>query len=123
MKCFLHPGWALLLVVFFCVFSLAQNDANHPRRLILKDGSYQLVTKYEVKGDRVRYFSSERDEWEELPNSLVDWPATEQFENEAKAADASPAVVELDKSLDKETDADRAAAEAKRQIRPTVPAP
>lgn len=87
----------------------AQQAVQQPaRRLILKDGSYQAISKYEIKGDRVRYYSSEREEWEELPVSLVDWPATEKFEKDA----ASPSAVPEAAALDKELDADRAAAEA-----------
>ncbi len=56
----------------------------HPQRLILKDGTFQKITKYEVKGDRVRYLSAERFEWEELPYILVDWPATQQYERDRK---------------------------------------
>jgi hypothetical protein len=78
------------------------------RRLILKDGSYQSITKYEVHGDRVRYYSAEREDWEELPSSLVDWPATEKFEKDRAAAPAIPEAA----LIDKETDADRAAAES-----------
>jgi hypothetical protein len=76
------------------------------RRLILKDGSYQSVTKYEVKGNRVRYLSAERNEWEELPTSLVDWPATEKYEKD-RAAGAGAAVPEaaiLDKELEAESE-------------------
>ncbi|MFY9978996.1 MAG: hypothetical protein WA252_00910 [Candidatus Sulfotelmatobacter sp.] len=75
------------------------------KRLILKDGSYQLVTQYEVKGDRVRYMSAERNEWEELPSALVDWPATEKYEKE-KATSAIPEAVAIDKETDAELEAD-----------------
>jgi hypothetical protein len=79
------------------------------KRLILKDGTYQPATKWEVKGDRVRYLSAERNEWEELPNSLVDWAATDQYEKERAAGKASPEAV----ALDKELEAERRAEEAK----------
>ena len=44
------------------------NAARPFKRLVLKDGSYEPINKYELKGKLVRYFSSERHEWEELPS-------------------------------------------------------
>jgi hypothetical protein len=74
------------------------------RRLILKDGSYQLVTKYETKGDRIRYYSAERQDWEELPASLVDWPATEKYEKDRASSASVPEAVQLDKEIEHESE-------------------
>jgi hypothetical protein len=82
--------------------------ANH--RLILKDGTYQLVRKYEVVGDRVRYISIERGgEWEEMPENLIDWDATRKWERDHAAAtveETSPAMREAE-NIDKEEAAER----------------
>jgi hypothetical protein len=97
---------AITLAVLGLAFVFSAPAQDLSRRLILKDGSYQLVTQYEVKGDRVRYKSAERDEWEELPSALVDWPATEKYGKD-RATSAIPDAAALDK--EKEADADREA--------------
>jgi hypothetical protein len=55
------------------------------KKLVLKDGSFQLVRDYQRTGERVRYLSAERGDWEEIPAAMVDWDAT------AKAAAAEQA--------------------------------
>ena len=87
---------------------------NH--RLILKDGTYQLVRKYEIVGDRVRYISIERSgEWEELPENLVNWDATRKWERDhvTETEEASPAMKEA-ADIDKEEAAERDEAKARR---------
>ncbi len=55
----------------------------------MKDGNFQLVRTYERNGERVRYFSVERGDWEELPASMVDWDATEKTRIANEKADAA----------------------------------
>jgi len=45
-------------------------------RLFLKDGNYHVVSEYKVLSDRIRYFSVERSDWEEIPLELVDLAKT-----------------------------------------------
>lgn len=72
------PAVLLSLDLVFAPSASAQEPA-HWKRLILTDGTYQFVTKYEVHGDRVRFYSADRLDWEEVPKSLVDWNATEKW--------------------------------------------
>lgn len=83
----------------FLLASLSAFAQQNPERLILKDGSYQNVTKWEVHADRVRYYSAERYTWEELPNELIDWAATEKY-NKERGSLRSEAVEEATKEAD-----------------------
>jgi hypothetical protein len=63
-------------------------------RLYLKDGTFHEVREYKVEVDRVRYYSIERSDWEEIPLDLVDLKRTEseskqRQEEETKAITAS----------------------------------
>src|ERR1700751_3786161 len=72
----------------------APPDATKPplprgKKLILKDGSVQLVREYQVMDDKVRFYNTERSQWEEMPVTLVDWDATKQSETDQKKNDAA----------------------------------
>jgi hypothetical protein len=92
--------YATLAVVFLFVLSLPAAAAI---RLYLKDGTYQEVREYQVTGDRVKFYSTERSEWEEIPLSLADIAKTEA-EQAKRKAEISAEV----KSQDSEEKAERA---------------
>lgn len=58
----------------------ASRPSDQGKKLVMKDGSFQLVRTYQRNGDRVRYLSAERGDWEEIPVSMVDWDATAKAE-------------------------------------------
>jgi len=71
-------------------------------RLYLKDGTWHNVREYQKLTDRVRYYSTERGDWEEIPLELVDLKKTEA---EASRRDAERK--EEAKQIDAEEKAER----------------
>src|SRR3954463_13431767 len=94
----MFPRGVILVILLISALAVAETT----KRLILKDGSYQPVAKYEIKGDRVRYLSAERYEWEEMPKDLIDWPATEKYEQQVKSGTVSKSAEEIDKEVEQE---------------------
>lgn len=72
-------------------------------KLYLKSGEFHLVREYQTQADRVRYYSTERGDWEEIPTELVDLRKTED-ERKAK----TDAAVRDARQQDEEEKAERA---------------
>ncbi len=94
-----HRGflWLFLLSVTLatvCGFATVAQCQQANERLILKDGSFQSVVKYELQGDRVHYLSAERYEYEDIPASLIDWDATKKYNDELSNNKLKTRVVE-----------------------------
>lgn len=60
----------------------------HGLKLVMKDGTVQPVREYHIEGDRVRYYSLDSSDWQEIPAALVDWNATKKIEAEEAARDS-----------------------------------
>lgn len=71
----------IFALVAFAAVAQAQS-----RAVFLTDGTRLEVREYEVVDDRVRYFSSERGQWEEVPAAIVDLERTNVY-NRARRAE------------------------------------
>ena len=84
-------------------------------RLYLKDGDYQLVREYQVQQDRVRYYSTERGDWEEIPLELVDLDRTRKEAANIKA--------EAERDTKERAEEDAALREVRQQVASVPAAP
>lgn len=88
-------------IVWICLICIPAYAANS--KLYLKDGSFHIVREYKVEGDRVKFYSVERSQWEEIPKDLVDLNRTE-----TEGAQKSAALAEEAKIISAEDKAVRA---------------
>jgi hypothetical protein len=94
----------LFSLLVFCVALAAANF-----KLYLKDGGFHLVNEYHVEGDRVRFYSIDRSDWEEMPLDLIDVKRTEAELGERQAT--------LDKVSKEISEEEAAARELRAEIR------
>src|SRR5215813_2630838 len=97
-----YPMRALFILLFVPLLMAAN------LKLYLKDGTWHVVSEYKVEEDRVRFYSLERSDWEEIPLELVDLKRTEK-----DIADRNERQKEEAKLIDEE---DKAEKEAVREV-------
>jgi hypothetical protein len=70
-------------------------------KLYLKDGTFHFIREWRKVGDRVRFYSTERREWEEIPANLVDIERTEKeiTAHNAALAEETKLITEEDKAV------------------------
>jgi len=72
-------------------------------RLYLTDGTYHVVREYQVKSDRVRFYSLERSQWEEIPLDLIDLKRTEaEIRDREEARKEEIAIIEAEERAERE---------------------
>jgi hypothetical protein len=112
----MRSRFVCLVVITIAFATLAARAQQHAKRLILKDGSYQLATQWQIQGDRVHFYSAERYDWEDIPNTLVDWDATNKFDQQNPHGVNPNASAEEVQQADAEEKAQRAKDEAARPL-------
>src|SRR5947209_14768757 len=106
----------LVVLAFALLLSANSYAQQRAKRLILKDGSYQLANKWEVQGNRVHYYSAERYDWEDIPSNLVDWDATNKFNTANPRGTNANADADEIKRADEDEKAERAKEETARPL-------
>jgi hypothetical protein len=93
----------LRLVLLFVISAILAVASTF--KMYLKDGDYHMVREYQVLDDRIRYFSTERGDWEEIPKDLVDLDKTEK--ERKKTAEGAKQQAQLIDEEDKAARAER----------------
>jgi hypothetical protein len=93
--------WKSSFAVLALAIALALTAWAANVKLYLTDGTFHLVREYQVQTDRVRYYSVERSDWEEIPLEMVDLKRTK-----AEVAEREETLVHEEKIVKEENAAE-----------------
>src|SRR5262249_21464000 len=67
------------IVMVWLAGSMIAFAQQNPKRLIMKDGTYQSTTQWEIKGDRVRSQSAVRCDSKKQHKDVSNWQTTDKY--------------------------------------------